>query len=96
MVHEIVSFKFKDGSTVQQQREQLALLGRWVATQPGFVERSAFHDAAQGRWVDFVTWRDLPSANAAMQRSLAEPSLAPVMAGLDQSTMSLGHFERLL
>lgn len=95
-VHEIVSFSFKPGSTMQQQREHLAHLGRWVATQPGFVERHAYYDGGQGRWVDHVTWRDLASAQAAMARSLEEPSLAAAMALFDQASMSMGHFEQVL
>lgn len=94
MVYEIVSFRFTDRRTLAEQQERLEAMGRWVKTQPGFLGRSAFHDAREDRWVDLVTWTDLASAHAAMERSQQEPSLAAAMAALDGDSIALGHYER--
>lgn len=96
MVFEIVSFRFSDGRPVAEQQARLEAMGRWVKTQPGFLERSAFHDAQADRWVDLVTWTDLAAAHAAMERSQQEPLLAIVMETLDTATINIGHYERRL
>jgi hypothetical protein len=96
MVFEIVSFQFSDGRPVAEQQARLEAMGRWVKTQPGFLGRSAFHDAQADRWVDLVTWTDLAAAHAAMERSQQEPTLAAIMASLDTATVTIGHFERRL
>jgi hypothetical protein len=96
MINEIVSFRFVDDSTPAEQEARLELLGRWVRQQPGFVARVASFDPHAGRWLDHVTWTDLASARAAMERSMGEPELAGVMATIDQATMSMGHYEQRL
>jgi hypothetical protein len=95
MVYEIVSLRFTEGTPAQQQ-EHLEVLGRWVRTQPGFVDRATYYDAQQARWVDVVTWKDLAAATAAMELGMKEPSLGPSMATMDHQTMTIGHFERRL
>ncbi len=69
MVCEIVSLRFTEGTPAQQQ-EHLEVLGRWVRTQPGFVDRAAYYDPQQARWVDVVTWKDQASATAAMELAM--------------------------
>ena len=96
MVYEFVSFRFTDGQPAATQQQRLEVMGRWVKSQPGFLGRSAYYDAQQDRWVDFVTWEDLASAHAAMERSQQEPSLADAMRALDTATMAMGHYERRL
>ncbi len=96
MVNEIVSFRFADDSTPAQQQARLEILGRWVEVQPGFIRRVAFFEPEQGRWLDLVTWSDLAAARAAMERSLGAVELAPVMATIDQGSMTVGHYEQRL
>ncbi|MCA2987965.1 MAG: hypothetical protein INH02_11105 [Gemmatimonas sp.] len=96
MVYEIVSYRFSDTRPVTEQQQRIEAMDRWVKTQPGFVGRSAFYDAQADRWVDLVTWTDLASAHAAMERSQMEPSLATIMDALDTGSIAIGHYEQRL
>lgn len=94
MVYEIVVFHFTDKRPVTEQQQRIEAMGRWVKTQPGFLGRSSFYDAQADRWVDLVTWSDLASAHAAMERSQTEPTLASAMGAIDTGAITIGHFER--
>jgi hypothetical protein len=96
MVHEIVSFRFSDNRPVADQLERLETMGRWVKAQPGFVGRTSYYEAEQDRWIDLVTWTDLASARAAMERSQQEPTLATALGSIDLATLAMGHYERRL
>jgi hypothetical protein len=91
---EIVNFSFVPGLTVEEQDAHMQTIGRWGAEQPGFVSRSSYFDPKQGRWTDVVEWLDEHSALAAMAKSQAEHRLANVMAAIDPTGMSMGHFTR--
>jgi hypothetical protein len=92
MIYEIVSFRFTDGQPLATQQQHIEAIGRWVRTQPGFLNRAAYYDGQQDHWVDLVTWTDLASAHAAMARSQQETSLADAMLALDTATMAMGHY----
>jgi len=93
---EIVHFAFLPHVTPERQIDAMKVLGRWAATQPGFVSRQSYHDPSQGRWTDVVEWDHLDSATAAMERSQREPSLASAMSLIDPDTLHAGHFEKRL
>lgn len=93
---EIVHFAFRPDIPFPRQVEAMHALGRWAATQPGFVTRQSYHDSRQARWTDVVEWSSLGQATAAMERSQREPALASVMALIEPSTVHAGHFEKEL
>ena len=53
-----------------------ALQRDFLERQPGYLRRELLR-AADGRWFDFIVWKDEPSAAAAMQDA---PSHAPCQA----------------
>jgi hypothetical protein len=43
--------------------------------------------------VDHVIWKDGASAQAAAKQASVDPSMAPLMAGIDGASVSFGHYE---
>lgn len=94
--YEIVEFCFTPDHTFEQQTGWMQELGRWVAAQPGFESRQSFYDAGRGRWLDQISWRSPLFAKEALERCEKEASLGSIFSAIDQSTMSMGHYVRLV
>lgn len=90
--HEIVMFRFKPGTSADEQLRHMEQMSRWLAQQPGFASRHSYHDEESERWVDVVAWRDRASAMSAMARSQTDPALAAIMVSMDPTDMQMGHY----
>lgn len=93
--HEFVVFSFRAEVGRAQQRELMASVDPFVASQPGFVARHAYFSEELGRWIDHVVWRDAESAKAAAALAMKDPSMAPLMSRIDEATVSFGHYEAM-
>lgn len=79
---EVATFRARPGFAPEEVTRALAVVSGWLATQPGFLGRRTFHDAAEGTWVDQVEWRsndDAARAMAAYPGSPVAPLLDPII-----------------
>lgn len=60
----------------------------------GFVSRAMFRDREQERWIDLVQWEDQKSAMRAAETFMHDAAAASLIACLDQSTLTMRHFEK--
>lgn len=93
---EIVHFAFQGSVPRARQTACMRQIGDWARLQPGFVARQSYHDPHANRWTDVVEWSDLAHAQAAMERSQREASLAEILALIDPVSLQVGHCERLI
>ncbi len=93
LTHEFVVFSFRAEVPVAEQEALMASVAPFARAQPGFVARHAYFSTEAKRWVDHVIWKDGASAQAAAKQASVDPSMAPLMAGIDGASVSFGHYE---
>lgn len=91
-VIEMVLWKSKAGVSAETAKEAISALNEFVSKQPGFVSRKTGL-AENGQFVDFVLWTDLASAQAASEKAMQDPSVAPAFETIDEKEMQFNHFE---
>jgi heme-degrading monooxygenase HmoA len=87
---EIAAFKLTEGVSDPAFSEAQAAVNAFLAKQPGFIARRLSRDA-QGQYLDHVEWSSLADAEAAMQASMAEPTLQRFMRMIDPASLSMQH-----
>lgn len=92
---EIVSLKFQDGVSLNEQHTLMAQLNAVVQRISGFRAREYYYSADNGRWVDLVIWSDLQRAREASEALLKDPQAGALFARLEQQSLSFAHYERI-
>jgi len=94
-VFEIVSTKFKEGISMDEQKRAMANLNEVVKQFEGFKSRDYFYSADSGRWVDFVVWSDHELALKASESAMRDPKAGEVFKLMDDSSSIFSHYERV-
>lgn len=89
-VIEIVTFKLAAGVSDEAFLQHTELVNSYISNQKGFISRR-LSKAADGTYLDHVTWENLSDATTAMDRSMKEASLAPFMQSIDPATVKVDH-----
>lgn len=94
-VFEIVSTKFKEGISIEEQQRAMANLNEVVKQFEGFKSRDYYYSADNGRWVDFVVWSDHELALKASESAMSDPKAGEVFTLMDESSSIFSHYERV-
>lgn len=89
-VIEIVSFKLAAGVSDEAFSKHTDVVNAYISRRKGFISRRLSR-AADGSYLDHVTWESLGDATAAMESSMKEASLAPFMQSIDMATVKVDH-----
>lgn len=92
-VMELALFKLKDGVTEDQLRSALADSNRWLAAQPGFIQRR--HGAGDEGLMDLVEWQDMAAARTAAENFMRAPEACSFMEVIDPGTVVMRHFTQM-
>ena len=92
-VFEIVSTKFKEGTSIEEQKRAMAKLNDVVKQFEGFKSRDYYYSADNGRWIDFVVWSDQELAVKASESAMNDPKAGEVFSLMDENTMIFSHYE---
>ena len=96
-VLEIAMYRIKPGIDRQRFLEDNAAAGKWLASRPGFLQRTLLE--ADGQWFDLVRWSSLAAAQAAAaqfeEASATEfanaPELRGLMTAVDPESIAMYH-----
>jgi hypothetical protein len=89
-VIEIVTFKLAAGVSDKAFSKYSDVVSSYISKQKGFISRR-LSKAADGTYLDHVTWESLTDATTAMESSMKEASLAPFMQSIDPATVKIDH-----
>jgi hypothetical protein len=89
-VIELVTFKLAAGVSEEAFTKHMDVVQTFISRQKGFVSRR-LSKAADGTYLDHVTWDSMADAKAAMDASMKEASLLPFMQSIDPASMKLDH-----
>lgn len=87
---EVVTFRLVPGADPAAFVSAARATEAPVRAQPGFLRRRLVQ-GPDGRWTDWVEWRDAASAEAAAQAMMAEPAFGPFMAQIDADGLVMRH-----
>lgn len=89
-VIEIVTFKLAAGVSDEAFSKHTDVVNSYISRQKGFISRR-LSKAADGTYLDHVTWASLADATTAMENSMKEASLAPFMQSIDPASVKVDH-----
>lgn len=89
---EIVSFEFAKETDLNEQKEMMSELNQIVKTLDGFKSRNYYYSSENGRWIDFVIWRDLGLAERASEKMMNTPRAKLAFSKIDEKSMIFSHY----
>ena len=90
--HEIVSFRFKDEVSSEDQKLMMGVLNEKLVSYDGFLSRDYYYSVDNGRWIDFVLWSDESLAKKASESIVNDPQAGSVLSQIDEKTMIFSHY----
>ena len=88
---EVVVFKAKAGVSDSQLQTAALAVTPILKEMPGFISRE-FGASEDGKYIDVVHWKDLPSAKAAAEKVMSIPKCGEFFGLIDQNQMQFMHF----
>lgn len=92
---EVVSTKFKEGISQEEQKRLMAKLNEIVKNFDGFKSRDYYYSSENGRWIDFVVWESLEQAKKASEQAMQNPEAGKVFSQIDEKSMIFSHYQRI-
>ncbi|MGB7407980.1 MAG: hypothetical protein WA908_05700 [Pontixanthobacter sp.] len=89
-VIECVTFRLIDGTDPLGFARIAEDLNTWISRQPGFIAR-ALSCAADGEWIDHVTWASMEDAEAAAAKLEQAPEAGPFMSAIKPASVTMRH-----
>ncbi|UWQ57103.1 hypothetical protein K3722_11215 [Leisingera caerulea] len=91
-VAEIVTFKLADGISMADFTALMQRTEGFVRAQAGFVTRQ-LSQGADGRWTDYVVWKDMATAQKVAQDFMQQDFSPEVMAAIAPGSAQMRHEE---
>jgi len=91
---EVVVFKAKAGVSDSQLQTAALPVTPILKEMPGFISRE-FGASEDGKYIDIVHWKDLPSAQAAAAKVMSIPKCGEFFGLIDQNQMQFMHFTKI-
>jgi hypothetical protein len=91
---EVVIFKAKAGVSDEQLQTTALAVTPILREMPGFISRE-FGASEDGKYIDIVHWKDLPSAKAAAEKVMGIPKCGEFLGLIDQNQMQFMHFTKV-
>lgn len=92
---EVVSSKFKDGISLEDQKQLMIKLNDIVKAFDGFKSRDYYYSVENGRWIDFVVWESSEKAKKASEKAMQNPEAGKVFSQIDEKSMIFSHYDRV-
>lgn len=90
---EIVSFKFKDNTSFEEQNNLMVQLNDIVKKFDGFKSRDFYFSEDNGRWIDCVIWSDAGLAKLASESVMSDPAAGVVFSKIDEASIIFSHYQ---
>ena len=91
---EVVIFKAKAGVSDSKLQSSALAVTPILREMPGFISRE-FGASEDGKYIDVVHWKDLPSAKAAAEKVMSIPKCGEFFGLIDQNQMQFMHFTKV-
>jgi len=91
---EIISMKFKDEVSFEEQKQAMSTLNSIVTTFEGFKARDYFYSEENQRWIDFIVWTDLSLAKKASTIVMNNPTATAVFALMEEESMIFSYYRK--
>lgn len=92
---EVVSLKFNEGVSLEEQKKLMMDLNSIVKKFEGFKSRDYYYSSENGRWIDFVVWSDVKLAKKASEQIMTDPAAGAVVSKMEEKSMIFSHYERV-
>ena len=93
--YEIISFKYKQGVSFEQQQQSIESLNAIVEKFDGFKSRVFYYSEDNKRWFDFITWESIEDAKAASEQVMANPQALEVFDLMDEESMIFSYYNKM-
>lgn len=94
-IFEIVTFKFKENISMDDQKKALEKLNTCVKKFEGFISREYYFSKENKSWVDSVVWKSSDYAKKAAKQVMDDPEAAKIFSLMDEKSMMFSHYERV-
>jgi len=94
-VFEIVSFKFKENVSMEDQKKALEKLNTCVKKYEGFKSREYYFSKESNSWIDSVVWTSSEDAKKAAEQIMKDPETGKIFSLMDDKSMVFSHYERV-
>jgi hypothetical protein len=92
---EVVSLKFNEGVSLEEQKKLMMDLNSIVKKFDGFKSRDYYYSSENGRWIDFVVWSDVKLAKKASEQIMIDPAAGALVSKMEEKSMIFSHYERV-
>ncbi len=89
-IAEIVTFKLAKGVEETAFLKASEAAEKFMRERKGFVSRRLTR-GADGIYMDYVSWRSMEDAKAALESWMKESSIAPFMQSIEEASMKIDH-----
>jgi len=94
-IYELVSFKYKNGVSFEEQQEATERLSDIVASCRGFKFRNFYYSEGANCWFDFVSWETMEDAKKASNQVMENPVAQEVFALMEQESIMCSHYSKI-
>lgn len=88
---ELVIFKFKEGTTRQEEARFLEVTEALVRSYKGFIDRTYSRDE-EGNRADLIWWETMADARTAVEEIMKSPAALEVFDKIDTACTKFYHF----
>ncbi len=92
---EIVSFKFKENVSMEDQKMALEKLNVCVKKYEGFKSREYYFSKDSNSWIDSVVWVSSEKAKNAADLIMKDPEARKIFSLMDDKSIVFSHYERV-
>ncbi|WP_047042667.1 hypothetical protein [Vibrio mexicanus] len=93
--HEIVSFKYKEGVTFEEQKRLAQSLSQIVSSFKGFKSREFYYSEDNQRWFDHVVWETVQDAKAASEQVMSNQGALKVFDLMEEDSMIFSYYQKV-
>lgn len=94
-IFEIVTFKFKENVSMEDQKKALEKLNTCVKKYEGFKSREYFFSKESNSWIDSVVWTSSENAKKAAEQVMKDPEAGKIFSLMDDKSMVFSHYEKV-
>ncbi|EQC47384.1 hypothetical protein [Bacteriovorax sp. Seq25_V] len=94
-IFEIVTFKFKENVSMEDQKKALEKLNTCVKKYEGFKSREYYFSKDSNTWVDSVVWTSSENAKKAAEQVMKDPEAGKIFSMIDDKSIVFSHYERV-
>ncbi len=94
-VFEIVSFKFKEGISFENQKLSIENLNNVVKMFDGFISRDYYYSEENHRWFDLILWDNIENAKKGSELAMSNQIAMKAFNLMNEKETIFSYYDRI-